>query len=63
MVAQATKNVKHLCEKCGREHADGRFDQLRCWVDCHPRYWWYWTIILALNTLLNLLDLFGFGGH
>jgi hypothetical protein len=32
-------------------------------IDCHPRLGWFWVILLVLNTILNLLNLAGFGGH
>jgi hypothetical protein len=61
MVPQSDTEVKP-CDACGRVHAT-RWDEFKCWIECHPRYAWYWTLILAINTLLNFLDLFGFGGR
>lgn len=31
-------------------------------IDCHPRLGWFWVALLAVNTILNILDLIGFGG-
>lgn len=30
-------------------------------IDCHPRLGWFWVALLVLNTILNVLDLTGFG--
>lgn len=32
-----------------------------CWIDTHPRIGWFWTVVLLINTVLNVLDLTGFG--
>jgi hypothetical protein len=29
----------------------------------HPWVAWWWVALLLLNTILNILDLTGFGGH
>lgn len=59
MVAHKDPAVKD-CSCCGRDHATHREHWL-CWFDCHPRVAWWWVLLLALNTILNILDLTGFG--
>lgn len=56
------REVKH-CDECGRAHTQSHWALFRCWVDQHPRYWFWWTTLLIVNTILNLADVFGFGGH
>lgn len=61
MVARKKPNVKP-CEGCGRVHAYPGSEFL-CWLDRNPRYGWLWALVLLLNTILNLLDVTGFGAH
>jgi hypothetical protein len=59
MVPQPSPYVKS-CQCCGREHAR-RWEYTLCWIDCHPRVAWFWVGLLTINTILNILDLAGFG--
>jgi hypothetical protein len=61
MVTHNDTDVKP-CKDCGRDRHNA-WQRMWCWVDSHPRYWWFWTIMLLLNTVLNLLDITGFGTH
>lgn len=60
MVAHKRTGVKEPCTSCGSVHANFR-EELMCWMDTHPRVGWFWAAVLLLNTLLNILDLTGFG--
>lgn len=28
------------------------------WIDCHPRTGWWIAVLMLINTVLNILDLF-----
>lgn len=66
MMAQKNRRVKSK-EECERVNPFSWLRQpwqaMLWWIDCHPRVGWFWVLLLFLNTVLNILDLAGFGGH
>lgn len=65
MFSKNRQNVKSP-EECDRANPHRFGSEPWKWmlweIDCHPRLGWFWVALLAANTLLNLLDLLGFGG-
>lgn len=56
MMTGRSRDVKPKDGKLARMRC--RFDDLKCFIDAHPRIGWYIAGLATINTLLNLLDLF-----
>lgn len=66
MVAHKNKRVKSE-EESARANpyswTHEPWQALLWWIDCHPRVGWFWALLLIVNTILNILDLAGFGSR